>query len=71
MAYSFIKTLIRNELRFNCYYSHNYHLTVGPFFKMVKKVKAAKKHGMREILLSAMSGRCCYSFPKDLGLGKI
>lgn len=52
MAYSFIKALIKNELRFNCYYLHNYHLTVGPYFKMVKKVKAAKKQNKRNLTVS-------------------
>lgn len=43
ITYSFIKAIIRNELMFNCYYLHNYHLRIGPFFKMVRKGKAAKK----------------------------
>lgn len=70
MTYSFIKAIIRNKLMFNCYYLHNYHLTIGPYFKMVRKVKSAKKRGIREILLSAVAGGHWYSFPKDLGLGK-
>lgn len=70
MAYSFIKAIIRNELMFNCYYLHNYHLTTGPYFKMVRKVKAAKKPGIREILQSAVAGGHWYSIPKYLGLGK-
>lgn len=70
MAYSFIKAIIRNELMFNCYYLHNYHLTTGPYFKMVRKVKADKKPGIREILQSAVAGGHWYSIPKYLGLGK-
>lgn len=56
MTYSFTKAIIRNEVMFNCYYLHNYHLTIMPYFKMVRKVKAAKKPGLGEILLSAMAG---------------
>lgn len=70
ITYSFIKAIIRNELMFNCYYLHNYHLRIGPFFKMVRKGKAAKKLRIREILLSAVAGGHWYSLPKDLGLGK-
>lgn len=66
MAYSFIKAIIRNEQMFNCYYLHNYHLTTGPYFKMVRKVKAVKKPGIREILLLAMAGRHWYKIPKRL-----
>lgn len=62
VAHSFIKAIIRNELMFNCHYLHNYHLTIGPYFKMVSKVKAVKKPGIREILLSAMPGGHWYSF---------
>lgn len=55
---------------FNCYYLHNYHHTIEPYFKMVRKVKAAKKPGIRKILLSAVAGGHWYSFPKYLGLGR-
>lgn len=62
----FIKARIRNEVMFNCYYLHNYRLTIMPYFKMVRKAKAPKKPGLGEILLSAMAGGPCVQLPKRI-----
>lgn len=66
MTYSFIEAILRNEVMFNCYYLHNYCLTIMPYFKMVRKVKAAKKPGLGEILLPAMAGELCVQLPKRI-----
>lgn len=66
ITYSFIKAIIRHQIMFNCCYLHNYHLTIMPYFKMVRKVKALKKPGLGEILLSAMAGGPCVQLPKRI-----
>jgi len=66
MTYSFIKAINRNEVMFNCYYLHNYHLTIMPYFKMMRKAKAAKKPRLGEILLSAMAAGPCVQLPKRI-----
>lgn len=66
MTYSFIKAIIRNELMFNSYYLHNYCLTIMPYFNMVRKVKAAKKPALGEILLTAMAGGPCVQLSKRI-----
>lgn len=66
MTYRFIKTIIRNELMFNCYYLHNYCLIIMPYFNMVRKVKSAKKPGLGEILLTAMAGGLCAQLSKRI-----
>lgn len=66
MTYSFIKAIIRNQIIFNCCYLHNYHLTIMPYFKTVRKVQAAKKPGLGEILLSSMAGGPWVQLPKRI-----
>lgn len=65
---SFIKAVTRNEEIFNCYYLHSCHLIIIPYFKMVRNVKAAKKPGLAQILLSAMAVALCVQLPKRISI---